>query len=141
MNVSPAIRRPLPWVLPLLLFAAACEERSPLLDTAAATLPPELCPRAARGLDDLRAEGALLFDGSGNPWMETTMWQALGADRRDMLVNALAVHAACARERMPAEEEVRLLNEFGVPLVTRTVELRADLELLRASEPPAADRR
>ena len=120
------------YAMAALLMLAGCGEApapapAPEPEPRAAMRPPaKQCADAREGLDALKASAALDYDAAGEATIFQEAWLQLPPDRREIIANALAVHAACAAPQPPLDQEVTIRGEGGIVLMRRTVELAVD---------------
>jgi len=86
-------------------------------------LPEATCTQVETTLRDLQKTVMIDFGAAGQATIEQAAWQAMGRASRDQVVDALAVRAACAIERPPAEQAVTIRNEANDILTERSVQV------------------
>ena len=86
-------------------------------------LPEATCTQVEATLRKLQETVMIDFGTGGEARMEQAAWQAMGRASRDQLVDALAVRAACAVERPPADQQVTIRNQANDILAERSVQV------------------
>lgn len=88
-----------------------------------ARMPEAACTQVETTLRTLQETVMIDFGAAGEATIEQAAWQAMGRAARDQVVDALAVRAACAIERPPAEQSVTIRNEANDILTERSVQV------------------
>lgn len=86
-------------------------------------LPEATCTQVETTLRKLQETVMIDFGAAGEATIEQAAWRAMGRASRDQVVDALAVRAACAIERPPAEQAVTIRNEANDVLTERRVQV------------------
>lgn len=86
-------------------------------------MPEAACTQVETTLRNLQDTVMIDFGAAGEATIEQAAWQAMGRASRDQVVDALAVKAACAIERPPAEQSVTIRNEANDVLTERSVQV------------------
>jgi hypothetical protein len=115
--------------LGVLVMLAACQAESPSAEPERKTArrPPQpACDQARATLERRQREGAFLFEDSGEAMTDRQSWMRLDESSRELIIETLAVLAACSAEAPQHEVEVTIRDEGGVVLESKRVEPSTD---------------
>jgi hypothetical protein len=127
-----APKQPASAILLLAMLAVPACSEGPRQDQPpqVVRLPGDVCRKATKSLDDLKAKVPFEFSTDGTATIAQEAWVTLPEDSRKSLASAVAYHAACSSQRPGPEQEVVIRGELGqvlnrrrVPTVPQMIEL------------------
>jgi hypothetical protein len=121
-NPNAPIKLPASAILLTVLAIPACSE-GPRQDQPpqVVRLSGDVCRKATKLLDDLKAKVPFEFRTDGTATVAQEAWVTFPEDSRKSLATALAYQAACSSERPGPEQEVVIRSELGQVLSRRRV--------------------